>query len=123
MQRFESSTLRHYKNNLLKNIGYFFNFYDTAKLQKVIQQRSIFLKSIWKSYYPRLFRRNHNFYIRIAIPRELWYISKRKEIKYSLKTSNYADALFKMRCKTASLNSTLILNFLRVYVILLLNNT
>ena len=69
------------------------------------------MKSIWKSYYPRLFRRNHNFYIRIAIPRELWYISKRKEIKYSLKTSNYADALFKMRCE--SIKADFFIHFLK----------
>ena len=55
---------------------------------------------IWKTYYPRLLRRNHTFYMRGAIPRHLWYLSKRKEIRYSLKTSNYPDALFEMRTET-----------------------
>lgn len=51
----------------------------------------------FKSYYPRLYRRNHIFYIRIAIPRDLWYISHKKEIRYSLHTANYVDALFDLR--------------------------
>lgn len=57
-------------------------------------------KHMLKSYYPRLLRRNHNFYVRVAIPRKLWYLSKKKEIRYSLHTSNYSEALFSMRCES-----------------------
>lgn len=49
------------------------------------------------SLYPRLFRRNHTYYIRIALPRCLNNIVKSREIRYSLHTNDYFEALERLR--------------------------
>ena len=46
---------------------------------------------------PRLLLRKHSYYIRIFIPRKLQSVVKRKEIRYSLHTNNYFEALKKLR--------------------------
>ena len=48
----------------------------------------------------RLFRRKHNFYIRVSIPEKLKKLVKKSEIRYSLGTSNYHLAL--QRCREES---------------------
>ncbi len=50
-----------------------------------------------RSIYPRLYRRKHSFYIRIAVPRPLQPIVKKREIMYSLKTNYYYEALCSLR--------------------------
>ncbi|MHA1540478.1 MAG: DUF6538 domain-containing protein [Alphaproteobacteria bacterium] len=50
-----------------------------------------------RSIYPRLYRKKHSFYIRVAIPRPLQSIVKKKEIMYSLKTNYYYEALCLVR--------------------------
>ncbi|OQX94212.1 MAG: hypothetical protein B6I23_02150, partial [Rickettsiaceae bacterium 4572_127] len=50
-----------------------------------------------KSVYPRLYRRNHSFYIRVGVPRKLQPIVKKKEIRYSLKTNDYYQGLIEVR--------------------------
>lgn len=47
--------------------------------------------------YPRLLRRNHTYYIRISIPRCLNNIVKSREIRYSLHTNDYFEALERLR--------------------------
>lgn len=49
----------------------------------------------------RLFLRNHNYYVRIAVPRDLFFIVKRNEVRYSLNTKNYYDACQKVRIISA----------------------
>ncbi len=43
--------------------------------------------------YPRLFRRQHIFYMRIAIPRDIQTVALRKEFIYSLMTTDYLTAI------------------------------
>ncbi len=50
-----------------------------------------------KSIYPRLYRRNHSFYIRVRVPKKLQFIIKKKEIIYSLRTNDYYKGLRKGR--------------------------
>ena len=45
----------------------------------------------------RLFLRKHTYYVRIAVPRDLFFIVKRNEVRYSLNTKNYYDACQKVR--------------------------
>lgn len=47
--------------------------------------------------HPRLLRRNHTYYIRITIPRCLNNIVKSREIRYSLRTNDYFEALERLR--------------------------
>lgn len=47
--------------------------------------------------HPRLLRRNHTYYIRIPIPRCLNNIVKSREIRYSLHTNDYFEALERLR--------------------------
>lgn len=47
--------------------------------------------------HPRLLRRNHTYYIRISIPRCLNNIVKSREIRYSLHTNDYFEALERLR--------------------------
>lgn len=47
--------------------------------------------------HPRLLRRNHTYYIRITIPRCLNNIVKSREIRYSLHTNDYFEALERLR--------------------------
>lgn len=47
------------------------------------------------------------YYLRVAIPRNLSKIIGRKEIKYSLKTTCYQEALAKLRLKTAEIDWTI----------------
>lgn len=48
----------------------------------------------------RLFLRNHTYYIRVALPRWGWDLLKKKEIRYSLNTKNYYDALIRLRAES-----------------------
>ena len=43
--------------------------------------------------YPRLLRRKHTFYLRIAIPRDIQHLALRKEFLYSLNTMDYLLAI------------------------------
>ena len=43
--------------------------------------------------YPRLLRRKHTFYLRIAIPRDIQHLALRKEFLYSLNTTDYLLAI------------------------------
>lgn len=45
----------------------------------------------------RLFLRKHTYYVRIAVPRDLFFIVKINEVRYSLNTKNYYDACQKVR--------------------------
>ncbi len=56
---------------------------------------------------PRLLLRKHSYYIRIFIPRKLQSVVKRKEIRYSLHTNNYFEALKKLRQESAKIDSWL----------------
>ena len=47
--------------------------------------------------FSRLYRRNHTFYIRVKIPESLQPIAHKSEIKYSLRTNNYWEALALLR--------------------------
>ena len=55
----------------------------------------------------RLQKRGKFYYLRVAIPRNLSNIIGRKEIKYSLKTTCYQEALAKLRVKTAEIDWTI----------------
>ena len=54
--------------------------------------------------YPRLAIKNHTYYIRVAIPRHLQKLAKRKEIRYSLGTSRYFEAIHKLRIESAKID-------------------
>lgn len=62
--------------------------------------------------YPRLYRRNHTFYIRVVIPRVLQPLALRKEFIYSLHTRDYFVAI-KMYPKE-SLAMDTIIDLLRI---------
>ena len=49
---------------------------------------------------PRLLLREHTYYIRVAIPRGIQYLAKRKEYRYSLETKDYYLALSKLRAES-----------------------
>lgn len=49
---------------------------------------------------PRLLLRKHTYYIRVAIPRHIQYLAKRKEYRYSLDTKDYYAALSKLRAES-----------------------
>ncbi len=49
---------------------------------------------------PRLLLREHTYYIRVAIPRSIQYLAKRKEYRYSLDTKDYYVALSKLRSES-----------------------
>lgn len=49
---------------------------------------------------PRLLLREHTYYIRVAIPRGIQYLAKRKEYRYSLNTKDYYLALSKLRAES-----------------------
>lgn len=59
----------------------------------------------------RLFLRNHTYYIRVALPRWGWDLLKKKEIRYSLNTKNYYDALIRLR--TESYKIDIYIDFLK----------
>lgn len=42
---------------------------------------------------PRLYIRRHSYYIRVALPENLWKLAKKKEIRYTLNTNNYYQAI------------------------------
>lgn len=50
-----------------------------------------------KNNYPRLLRIKHSYYIRVAIPRNLQSVIKRRQFKHSLKTNDYYEALRRVR--------------------------
>lgn len=50
-----------------------------------------------KNNHPRLLRIKHSYYIRVAIPRNLQSVIKRKQFKHSLKTNDYYEALKRVR--------------------------
>lgn len=54
--------------------------------------------------YPRLAIKNHTYYIRVAIPRHLQKLAKRKEIRYSLNTSKFSEAILKLRKESAKID-------------------
>lgn len=49
---------------------------------------------------PRLLLRKHTYYIRVAVPRHIQYLAKRKEYRYSLDTKDYYVALSKLRAES-----------------------
>lgn len=49
---------------------------------------------------PRLLLREHTYYIRVAIPRCIQYLAKKKEYRYSLGTKDYYVALSKLRSES-----------------------
>ena len=57
--------------------------------------------------YPRLAIKNHTYYIRVAIPRHLQKLAKRKEIRYSLNTSKFFEAIHKLRIESAKIEKYL----------------
>lgn len=69
---------------------------------------------------PRLLLRKHSYYIRIFIPRKLQSVVKRKEIRCSLHTNNYFEALKKLRQESAKIDSWLAQheNFLLYHLLL-----
>ena len=60
---------------------------------------------------PRLLLRNHTYYVRVAIPRNLTNLTKYKEIRYSLKTNDYRTAVEKLRRESYKLD--LYIDFLK----------
>ena len=58
-----------------------------------------------------LMRRNRVYYIRARIPNYLIYLIKTTELRYSLKTHNYYEALAKLPKESHKIN--LKINFLR----------
>ena len=51
----------------------------------------------------RLHLRKNTYYIRIVVPNSIKDLVKKNEIKYSLKTNNYFDALSKLRIESAKI--------------------
>ena len=47
--------------------------------------------------YPRLTIRKHTYYIRVAVPKRLINIVKKRNIVYSLQTKDYQEALYRVR--------------------------
>ena len=68
-----------------------------------IQPSWKYIWKFWKTYYYSKFK----YYIRIFIPRKLQSVVKRKEIRYSLHTNNYFEALKKLRQESAKIDSWL----------------
>lgn len=60
---------------------------------------------------PRLILRKHTYYIRVALPRWAWHLTKKKEIRYSLATKDYYTALTKLRIESVKID--LYFNFLK----------
>ncbi|MBP3615691.1 MAG: tyrosine-type recombinase/integrase [Alphaproteobacteria bacterium] len=56
----------------------------------------------------RLFKRNNIFYLRVSIPRNMAKILGVKEIKRSLKTSSYDEALIRLRSDTADIDKMIV---------------
>lgn len=52
---------------------------------------------------PRLQLRKHTYYIRIAVPKIILDLVKKKEVRYSLKTNNYFQALSQLRIENAKI--------------------
>lgn len=52
----------------------------------------------------RLYLKNHIYYIRVAIPRKLQDFAKRKEFKYSLNTSDYYEAIKRLRFQSVKVD-------------------
>ena len=50
--------------------------------------------------YPRLLKRNSTYYIRVIIPEKIQFLVKKKEIKYSLNSNNYYEALQRLRSES-----------------------
>lgn len=50
--------------------------------------------------YPRLYLRNHTYYIRAYIPRQFQYLLHKKEFRFSLNTNSYFDAIKKLRLES-----------------------
>ena len=74
-------------------MGYFFFLMlFHCSFSKVIQQMT--------NSNPRLLLREHTYYIRVAIPRGIQYLAKRKEYRYSLETKDYYLALSKLRAES-----------------------
>lgn len=46
--------------------------------------------------YPRLTIRKHTYYIRVAVPKRLINIVKKRNIVYSLQTKDYQEALYRV---------------------------
>lgn len=57
------------------------------------------------SKYPRLYLRNHTYYIRAFIPRQFQYLLHKKEFRFSLKTNSYLDAIKKLRLESFRLDA------------------
>ena len=58
-------------------------------------------------HYPGLFARNRLFYFRVRIPKDLKVLARATEIKYSLNTSVYQEAIEKWRVEFAHLQAFL----------------
>lgn len=54
--------------------------------------------------YPRLYLRNHTYYIRAFIPRQFQYLLNKKEFRFSLRTNSYFDAIKKLRLESFRLD-------------------
>ena len=53
--------------------------------------------------YSRLLLRKNTYYFRVLVPTSIFNLVKKREIKYSLKTSNYFDAISKLRIESAKI--------------------
>ncbi len=59
----------------------------------------------------RLYVRQHTYYVRIAIPREVMYLAKKKQLCYSLHTKDYNEALRRLRKESAK--ADMLINYMR----------
>ena len=53
---------------------------------------------------PRLAIRNHTYYIRYALPKSVWDLMKKKEIRYSLGTKDHREAAQKVHKESLKIN-------------------
>lgn len=78
-------------------MSYFFIFTVLSQIfSRVIQQMT--------NKTPRLILRKHTYYIRVALPRWAWRLTKKKEIRYSLATKDYYIALTKLRIESVKID-------------------
>ncbi len=55
----------------------------------------------------RLWRRNHTYYVRVCVPKKLQSLTKQREIKYTLGTNDYYEALYRLRQESAKIDTFL----------------
>lgn len=61
--------------------------------------------------YNRLHLRNHCYYIRVALPKDLWDLVKKKQLCYSLNTKDYYEAISLVRRESYKID--LLIDYLR----------